>query len=200
LGYQLFKGRACGSCNVCCVSLSIDEPKLQKAAGHRCRNALGDNSCAIYPTRPATCRTFLCGWRQLRWVKDTLRPDVSDVLVRLHDEGAGAGEARRTGIIVTLLREGALEAEGLAETVAAAVAAGIPVDLELPGPPGSSTSMRARINAFLHEAVMTRDKPSVLSTLRRLWNKGRSCLSLAAGSMPAYGFIDRMLDLACTLG
>lgn len=196
MGQQLVEGRACGSCNVCCVSLSIDEPNLRKPAGHRCPNAQDDNSCAIYPARPDTCRTFLCGWRQLKWVRGMLRPDRSGVLVRLHQEDAPMGDAPRPGIVVTLLREAALEAEGLAETVAAAVAAGIPVHLELPGPHGSSTSLRAEINAFLHEAVVARNKPFVLATLRQLWDAGRTRLGVGAvsgwallGRLPELGFV-----------
>ena len=39
----LVPGRECGTCNVCCVALTINEPALQKAQGYRCRNAQPDN-------------------------------------------------------------------------------------------------------------------------------------------------------------
>ena len=57
----------------------------------------------------------------------------------------------------------ALKAEGLAESVAAAVAA---VYLQVPGPPGY-TSSQARSNDALRHAVMTKDKPAVLQVLRQ---------------------------------
>ena len=165
---EIIAGRECGSCNVCCVALTIDEPELQKVQGYRCKNALPDNSCAIYPTRPSTCRRFNCGWRLLKWAKPTLRPDQSGVLIRFQHDGA-----RRLGIIVTLLNRGALNAEGLAETVAAAVAAGLPVYLQIPGPPGH-TSAQARIDGALADAVAIRDKAAVLDVLRQARKQGRA--------------------------
>lgn len=166
----LVPGRECGSCNVCCVSLTIDDPVMFKPQGYRCRNARPDNSCAIYTDRPGTCRTFFCGWRQLRWVKDGLRPDTSGVLVRRHTEVAPDG-TRRDGVIFTLLDRRALKAEGLAETVAAAILADIPVFLGIPGPPGH-TSAQARLNDVLHHAVISKDKPAVLELLRQARAKG----------------------------
>jgi hypothetical protein len=169
---ELVAGRSCGSCNVCCVALTIDEPALQKLQGYRCRNANPDNSCAIYETRPQTCRTFHCGWRRLKWVRETLRPDRSGVLVRLHNEVSKATGATRLGVAFTLLTNAALKAEGLAESVAAAVAADIPVYLHLPGPPGY-TSSQARINEALIDAVHAKDKPAILQILRQARAMGR---------------------------
>lgn len=168
----LVPGRDCGTCNVCCVALTIDEPALQKPQGYRCRNARPDNSCAIYETRPDTCRTFFCGWRQLKWVRETLRPDVSGVLVKMHGERSAKSGTERLGIAVTLLTNASLKAEGLAETVAAAVAADLPVYLHVPGPPGY-TAGQARINEVLADAVAARDKAGILRILRQARAKGR---------------------------
>ena len=170
--HALVPGRPCGTCNVCCVALTIDDPAMRKVQGYRCRNALRDNSCAIYDSRPQTCRSFECGWRQLKWVRETLRPDRSGVLVRLHYEVARATGERRLGIIVTLLNRAALKADGLAETVAAAVAAGLPLFLEIPGPPGHTSGM-ARLNEALSDAVHARDKPALLQILRRGYAQGQ---------------------------
>ena len=167
----LLPTRSCGACNVCCVALTIDDPALQKPQGYRCRNARKDNSCAIYDTRPDTCRTFHCGWRHLRWVRETLRPDLSGVLVRLHNEVSSADGSERLGVIVTLLTAAALKAEGLAKTVAAAVSAGAPVYLNVPGPPGY-TSGQARLNDALRHAVQTKDKAGLLSVLREARRRG----------------------------
>jgi hypothetical protein len=162
---EILPGRDCGSCNVCCIALTIDDPELQKVQGYRCKNALPDNSCAIYPTRPQTCRKFECGWRLLKWVRQTLRPDLSGVLVRLHYEVSAETGAQALGVIFTLLNKRALKAEGLAESVSAAVAAGVPVYVQIPGPPGY-TSGQGRINDVLEHAVQTRDKAAVLEILR----------------------------------
>jgi Fe-S-cluster containining protein len=169
----LVAGRTCGSCNVCCIALTIDDPQLQKLQGHRCRNARTDNSCAIYATRPETCRTFYCGWRRLKWIRETLRPDHSGVLVRLHGESTTEHPTPRLGVIFTLLNGAALKAEGLAESVAAGVAADVPVYLHIPGPPGK-TAAQVRINEVLQDAVITRDKAAVLQILQRIRRIGRS--------------------------
>ncbi len=160
-------GRECGSCNVCCVALTIDDPELQKVQGYRCPNATPDNGCAIYAARPQTCRTFYCGWRLLKWVKPTLRPNPSGVLIRLIRQ-----DQDELGIVVTLLDRAALRAEGLAETVAAAVAAGAPVYLHVPGPPGY-TSAQARIDDLLAGPVAARDKAGVIDVLRQARRQGR---------------------------
>lgn len=170
---ELIAGRSCGTCNVCCVALTIDDPALQKVQGYRCRNARPDNGCSIYDTRPHTCLTFFCGWRRLKWVRETMRPDRSGVLIRLHNEVSATDGTRRVGIIVTLLNRAALKAEGLAETVAAAVAANAPVYLHIPGPPGH-TSGQARINEALEGPVFARDKAAVLDVLRQARRQGRA--------------------------
>lgn len=167
----LVAGRDCGTCNVCCVALTIDDPDLQKVQGFRCRNTLPDKGCAIYEARPRTCRDFNCGWRQLKWVRESLRPDASGVLVRLHYEVSQATGEKRLGVAFTLLNGAALKADGLAETVAAAVAAGIPVYLHIPGPPGY-TAAQVRINDALADAVRMRDKPGLLQTLRAIRAQG----------------------------
>ncbi len=169
---DLIASRPCGNCNVCCVALTIDDPALQKVQGYRCPNARRDNGCAIYESRPETCRTFYCGWRQLKWVRQTLRPDLSGVLFRLHNEISSASGKKSSGIIVTLLTSAALKAEGLAESVAAAVAAGVPVYLHVPGPPGHTSGM-VRLNDALGDAVHFKDKAALLEILRRLRAQGR---------------------------
>jgi len=169
---KLVPGRECGTCDVCCVSLTIDEPALQKPQGYRCRNLVPDVGCGVYDSRPQTCRAFYCGWRRLGWVKEELRPDNSRVLVRVQIERPKDGEAPRLGVVFTLLDHRALKAEGLAETVAAAILAGVPTYLGVPGPPGYTAGV-ARINDVLEHAVMTRDKSAVLAILRKARASGK---------------------------
>lgn len=171
VGTRLVEGRSCDGCNVCCVALTINDGALRKPQGVRCPNAQRDNGCAIYDSRPGTCRDFFCGWRLLRWVRGELRPDRSGVLIRLHIDTATDGR-QTPGIVVTLLTAKAVEAEGLAETVAAAVAADAPVYLNVPGPPGF-TSSQARMNDALRGPVLARDKAAVLEVLRHGRAMGR---------------------------
>ena len=167
----LVPGRECGTCHVCCVSLTINEPGLQKPQGYRCRNLQPGQGCTIYATRPPTCREFECGWRKLKWVRESLRPDKSAVLIKLHAEISRTTGQHSMGIAVTLLDASALKAEGLAETVAAAVAADIPVYLHVPGPPGYTAS-QAKVNDALRHAVVTKDKAALLGILKLARAKG----------------------------
>ena len=164
--------RSCGECTVCCVALTIEDPELRKAQGYRCKHLAREGGCGIYETRPDTCRTFYCGWRRLKWVRAPLRPDLSDVLIQLHWETSQKDGSKRLGVAVTLLHRRGLKAEGLAETLAAAVAAGAPVFLNIPGPPGF-TMAQAKINAALEAAVAARDKAGVLRIMTDLYVRGR---------------------------
>lgn len=170
---NLVPGRTCGACDVCCVVFTIDEPELRKLQGHRCPHLIRGEagSCGIYHARPWTCRDFNCGWQYLRWVK-VARPDQSGVLVAYHDEPAEDGTVR-TGIVITLLNDGAVGADGLAETVAAGIAAEVPVYVDVPGLPGY-TNARGRLNEALRDAVVARDKAAILQFLREAQEIGRS--------------------------
>lgn len=168
-GLPLVPGRECGSCNVCCVALTIRDPDLQKAQGVRCHNADADNRCSIYDTRPMTCREFHCGWRHLKWVQDAMRPDRSSVLVRLRR----VKEAPKVmSVVFTILAEAGLEAEGMAESMAAAIASGVPTYMEVPGAPGWTAGI-GQVNAVLADAVRARDKAQMLTLLRLCWEQGR---------------------------
>jgi hypothetical protein len=168
---RLVEGRTCGTCDVCCIMLTIEDPELRKVQGYRCPHLKPRQGCSIYATRPHTCRTFYCGWRQLKWVRESLRPDRSGVLVKLDGEVEPDG-TRRLGVSITLLNRAALQAEGLAETVAAAVDARVPVFLTIPGPPGY-TSARAKMNAHLEPAVAAKNKAEVLRILAQAQRQGR---------------------------
>lgn len=162
---DLVPDRSCGTCNVCCVALTIDEPTLRKPQGFRCRNAQPDNSCAIYDARPPTCRTFYCGWRLLKWVPEPLRPDRSGVLLRKHPQTSKKIDSRKAGVAITPLPNTTINADGLFETIVAGVDAGVPLYLEVPGQPGY-TAVMVRINEPVARAVAARDKPAVLAFLR----------------------------------
>lgn len=84
--------RECGSCTLCCKTMSVWE--IEKPNGKWCPHVRDHQSCAIYDTRPTSCRTFDCLW--LRGIgTDAMRPDRSRVvLVEAEDEkGSGTGLA-----------------------------------------------------------------------------------------------------------
>ena len=168
--FPLVPGRACGACSVCCVDLTIEEPSLMKPQGYRCPHLAAEGGCGIYPTRPETCRVYHCGWRRLKWVRESLRPDRAHVLVKLRPVGTGAASV--LGVDFVLLSKAALKAEGLAESLAAAVRSGVPVFLTIPGPPGY-TSASARVDGELGAAVAAGDKPGLLGILAELHEEGR---------------------------
>lgn len=68
--------RSCGSCQVCCEILGVDEIK---PPNEKCVHQ-GPGGCAIYDGRPATCATFLCAWRVGLLAKGD-RPDRIGVMV-----------------------------------------------------------------------------------------------------------------------
>jgi hypothetical protein len=53
--------RTCGTCNMCCYALSIDEP-LNKPAGDMCKNCAPGVGCKIYADRPPVCSDYYCAW------------------------------------------------------------------------------------------------------------------------------------------
>jgi len=101
-----------------------------------------------------------------------LRPDRSDVLVNLQYESKPGETPVRMGVTFTLLSNAAVKAEGLAESVAAAVGAGVPVYAQIPGPPGF-TWAQARIDDALRSAVYARDKAAILRLLQQAHRQGR---------------------------
>ena len=166
----LVPGRECGSCRACCVALTIAQPTFRKPQGVPCPHLCAGGGCGIYLHRPPICRTFFCGWRTNRWVRPTLRPDGSGVLVTDCSGRATATQAGQLGVLIMLLRPEGIEAEGLAETVCAPVAAGIPVWISVASPPGY-VAAHLRIDDKLREAVRLRNRTKVMRTLRKEWRK-----------------------------
>ncbi|MDG2307543.1 MAG: hypothetical protein P8R42_23395 [Candidatus Binatia bacterium] len=94
-------GRSCGSCDLCCTVLRVDE--LEKPARVSCEKLRADgDGCSIYATRPSICRTYKCAWL-LGSLGDDDRPDrlgaVLDITLRgdrlwleIHEESPGAFE------------------------------------------------------------------------------------------------------------
>jgi hypothetical protein len=159
---SLVPDRTCGSCNVCCVIPKINESAL--LPGYRCRNALSNGGCAIYETRPETCRNFYCGWRLLPWIDERLKPDQSAVFIRLTNDEKLLVGCHRFALMVTILSREGLGAAGLVETIITSIKAQIDTYLIVPGPPGY-TSCRSWLNDALGEAVKRADVLALKSLL-----------------------------------
>ena len=197
--HSLVAGRGCGDCNVCCEALTIDEPTLRKPQGILCPNARPDHSCGIYDVRPQTCRNFYCGWRRFNWVPEPLRPDRSGVLLRPHwSKPSGEGPAR-LGVAITLLTVASLQAEGLAEVIATAVAGGVPTFLHVPGPPGHTAAI-AQINESIAGAVQRRDKPAILDFLGKARAEAASGTFAPVVLAPAVAGTDSAADGCAATG
>jgi hypothetical protein len=88
--------------------------------------------CTIYDTRPALCRDFYCGWRQLPILDDSWRPDRSGVfaeLVPVDDQ---------TGLSLVLVGNPlkTLRQPWFIDFVAIGVRGDFPLLLGIPGPRG----------------------------------------------------------------
>ena len=57
---DLAPSRACGTCTLCCKVAAVEE--VAKPMGVWCAHCLRNNGCAIYDSRPPSCRTFYCQW------------------------------------------------------------------------------------------------------------------------------------------
>jgi len=154
---DLVPGRGCGDCTVCCTVMAIDKPDIQKAAGVTCRFCRG--GCAIYDARPALCRDYQCGWRQLPILDDSWRPDRSGVFAEVEEIDGDAG----IGLVLVGNPLKTVRQPWFIDFVAWAVASDVLLSLGVPGPPGhqgaalplntvemkAATVSRARVKALL---------------------------------------------------
>ena len=184
---ELVPGRSCGTCNVCCVGLTIDEPTLRKPQGFRCRNAQPDNSCAIYESRPPSCRSFYCGWRLLKWIPEPLRPDKCGILVRMYQPTSNKGP-QRPGLVVMPQPTSTINSDGFCDIVIAGIKAGLQIYLDIPGEPGYASAIMP-INKPIAPAATARNKPAILNFLRDVLTQAgripRSVITLAPEVRPA---------------
>lgn len=69
------RGRACGTCTLCCKVVSIAE--LDKAAGEWCRHCKPGRGCGIHPARPFVCRGAYCEWMISNGLGPEWKPEKS---------------------------------------------------------------------------------------------------------------------------
>ena len=66
-------GRACGTCTLCCKVAAVDE--IAKPIGVWCPHCVGQKGCAIYASRPPSCRTFYCQWMLAKGLGPEWKPE-----------------------------------------------------------------------------------------------------------------------------
>jgi uncharacterized protein len=77
--------RTCGDCTMCCKIMKVDDVELQKPANKWCDHCT-KSGCAIYESRPQSCRNFNCLW--LSGAGDeSIRPDKSKVVMGANRDG-----------------------------------------------------------------------------------------------------------------
>lgn len=165
---DLVPGRGCGGCTVCCTAMAIDKPEMQKEAGIACRHC-ENSACAIYETRPALCRNFDCGWRQLPILDDSWRPDRSGVFVEIEViDNETAISLILTGNPLKIIRQ-----EWFLEFVMTGIAGGVPIHLGIPGPVGCKGASLPLLTRQMFEAAnasRARVKDVLEQELKRLRN------------------------------
>jgi len=92
----------CGGCTMCCKLLGIIDMEPPKPKDVWCRHAQKGVGCAIYETRPLSCREYQCLWLQLNMAPE-FRPDkIHGTLaatndgqnIVLHEDTGWPGHAR----------------------------------------------------------------------------------------------------------
>jgi len=70
---------------MCCKVPHIEE--FNKPAGVWCEHAARGKGCAIYETRPGSCRAFYCSWMQDASLGPEWKPDKAKFVVYLQRNG-----------------------------------------------------------------------------------------------------------------
>ena len=161
-------GRACGACDVCCVVFKIEEPAIAKEAGQPCRH-LTKGGCAIYQTRPGTCRAWLCGWRLIAGLPEQWRPDLSGILIyqmKCAEPGYGADA------FIIALSHGLEHVKDMAVLgfIQNMVARRIPLYLTLE--PGKADKVEF-LNPVLEPLIARQDGPAFVEAVRRAIRSNR---------------------------
>ncbi len=76
---EYIKGRECVSCTLCCKVFAITE--LDKPRGQWCDHCDVGAGCKIYPDRPPSCQSFVCGYLVWPMLGDHWFPARSKLIV-----------------------------------------------------------------------------------------------------------------------
>lgn len=159
LSDYLVADRQCNECDVCCISLRIENPALTKKADVRCPHLSNQTGCGIYDQRPDVCRTWYCGWRVMPFLHDDMRPDRSKILIK-QDETGFVFQPLRSENTNNLTHENVLEAIG------ALVSNGIEVKTSIPTRPGYCNALTITLDPVVKtdDAVSERHHISAAAT------------------------------------
>jgi hypothetical protein len=157
--------KTCGPCQVCCVALKIKAPQLRKDAQIPCPH-LVEKGCGIYESRPAVCRSFLCGWRLMPELDASWRPDLSGVMLLPLPEAQIAKSYRAAGPGWVLVISDAKKAitPRLGRLAAAMVKRHTALFLSVMTP-------RIQINEQLEAAAAADDLDGVMRVLRQAYDR-----------------------------
>jgi len=74
--------RLCGSCSACCHTHSVfgENLKILTRSFETCEHCITNTGCAIYSSRPSSCRTYKCMWLQ-GFGEDEHRPDKLGLVI-----------------------------------------------------------------------------------------------------------------------
>ncbi len=161
---HLVPDRDCGGCTSCCKDLTIDSPELKKAPGILCVHCVDAKGCGIYETRPAVCRVWHCGWRQMPQLDESWRPDRCEILITAASKHIPAGY-RQEGLTFELI--GSLERVTwgpFLHVICSLIADSVPVFLSVRGEPGY-VSGNIFLNDNLSGVIATRDTEKFVEML-----------------------------------
>jgi hypothetical protein len=157
--------RDCDGCTLCCEILPIDSPDLRKQSGVLCANCIEGSGCQIYAHRPAPCRAFSCGWRQLAFVPEALRPDRSGVVIVPDESPIPPGYRDTSALKFVITDRTAISNAVFLSFLTALIQSRVAVFLAVPGPPGTHFA-KAFLNPLITAHVDGGDSealPGVLS-------------------------------------
>lgn len=152
MNLSLVKGRECGDCSACCVSLRINESNLKKEADTPCQNLGKKGGCSIYKQRPPVCINWFCAWRHMDNLGEEWRPDKSGIMIRFDEQGLILQPTRNP--LETLTSELCLSLVG------SGVSSNISISISVPTTEGFCYSL-VRVNEPLKKVIVTRDLFSV---------------------------------------
>jgi hypothetical protein len=157
--------KTCGPCQVCCVALKIKAPELRKESQVPCPH-LVQKGCGIYDSRPAVCRSFLCGWRLMPELNESWRPDLSGVML-LPLSQAQTPQAYRAagpGWVFVISDAGKAITPRLGRLIAGMVTRRVAVFL-------SALTPRIQINEQLERSVAAGDEEGVVKILHQVHDR-----------------------------
>ncbi|HEJ1056908.1 TPA: YkgJ family cysteine cluster protein [Pseudomonas putida] len=140
------KKKECGPCNMCCITLKIDEPDLKKDADSPCKNLSPQKGCAIYESRPSLCKNWKCAWLMMPKIPNYLRPDKCGFIIKVE-----MSEAQPEYILTALTNPiQTLTSSRALELIASCISANTKISINIPTKPGH-VNARVLITGYINK-------------------------------------------------